>query len=154
MSFRRRISSLHAYGFLVWTAAISIGSGCSNPSQPGLIPVSGRVTLDGNRLPRGSVSFRPEEGRGGWDQPTGIISPDGQYVMFTNNQPGAPPGRYRVLLFASEAATATNGAAHPGLPKSLVPARYHDPQRTPLRLEVTPSAQPGAYDLELTSHAR
>ena len=42
--------------------------------------------------------------------------------------------------------------AHPGLPRSLVPQRYNDPQRTPFRVEVTPRSSAGAYNLEVSSH--
>ena len=127
-------------------------AGCATPVADGLVAVRGRVTLDGAPLPRGSVSFRGAPGGTNWDQPTGMIGADGQYVIFTNGREGAAPGKYRVVVFATDAANTPTGAAHPTLPRSLIPARYNDPQRSPLQLDVTSAAEPRAYDLELKSH--
>jgi hypothetical protein len=132
----------------VIVAGLLVSGGCGGRDL-GLVPVSGRVLLNGRPLPRGSVSFRPL-GADAWDQPTGSIT-DGQYTLYTNRQPGAAPGSYRVVVFATEAATSPDGAAHPGLPASLVPTRYNDAQRSPLTVDVTRQAGPTAYDLELTS---
>jgi hypothetical protein len=127
--------------------------GCSGPPQEVLYPVRGRISLDGRPLPRGAVSLRAESAKA-WHQPTGTIEPSGDYVIYTNRRPGAPPGSYRVVVMATEAAAKSSGAAHPGLPKSLVPVRYNQPQRSPLRLEVVAKPASKAYDLELTSHEK
>ena len=142
--------------FPMWSVFVAFSCallpGCAKPAPGGLIAVSGRVTLDGQPLPTGSVSLRAESGPKSWDQPTGTIASDGRYVIYTNGHAGAAPGTYRVALFASEAVKTSTGAAHPGLPKSLIPARYNDPGRSPLRLDVKSQSPPGAYDLELTRH--
>src|SRR4051812_3459661 len=65
-------------------------------------PVRGKITLDGQPLPRGSVTLRPETPQAG-HQPTGMIEPAGEYVVYTNRRAGAPPGSYKVVVFATEA---------------------------------------------------
>jgi len=125
--------------------------GCEGEPQDLLYPVRGRITFDGRPLPRGSVTLRPES-NASWHQPTGIIEPAGEYVIYTNRRAGAPPGSYKVVVFATEAATNSSGAPHPALPTSIVPARYNLSEQTPLRLDVVAQPASKAYDLELTSH--
>jgi len=135
----------------LFVVAIVFSSGCSEPAPTNLVPVEGRVTFDGKPLASGSVSLRPES-RETWDQPTGAISgADGHYAVYTNGQRGALPGKYRVVIFASESIKTSTGAAHPGMPKSLIPKRYNDPQSTPLRIVVSRSPEASAYDLEIVS---
>lgn len=131
------------------TAGIAGLSGCSEAPKSNLVPVEGRVTLDGKPLASGSVSLRPES-KGTWDQPTGAIA-EGRYTIYTNGQRGAPPGAYRAVVFATESARTPSGAAHPGMPKSVIPKRYNDPQSTPLEVVVAPTAGTSSYDLEIAS---
>jgi len=126
--------------------------GCGGTNDA-LSPVRGRITLDGQPLPRGSVSLRPVSA-GSTHQPTGMIEPAGEFVIYTNGRAGALPGQYHVVVFATEGTTAADGAARPGLPKSLIPTRYNQPDQTPLLLEVVTPGVAKSYDLELTSHAR
>jgi hypothetical protein len=126
-------------------------SSCGKHEAETLLPVRGRILLDGKPVTRGSVSLRPE-GTKTWDQPTGMIGSNGEYVVYTSGREGVPPGKYRVVVFVTDARESSSGAAHPGLPRSLIPERYNDPQQTPFHVEVTPHPSPGAYDLELTSH--
>lgn len=125
-------------------------AGCQN-SADNLVFVAGHITLDGQPLPRGSVSLRPLVEGTNWEHPTGLIS-EGRFEVFTRGQRGAPPGEYRVVVFATEEAT-MNGA-HPGMPRSLIPPRYNDPQQTPIRWQVKPQSPPDAFNLELVSHER
>lgn len=127
--------------------------GCHRQPQEVFYPVRGKITLDGKPLPRGSVTLRPETQEAG-HQPTGMIEPAGEYVVYTNRRAGAPPGSYKVVVFATEAAASAGGAAHPGLPLSLVPVRYNRPEETPLRLDVVAKPAAGVYNLELISHEK
>lgn len=127
--------------------------GCRQPPQEVFYPVRGKITLDGQPLPRGSVTLRSESQPAG-HQPTGLIGPPGEFVVYTSRRAGAPPGSYRVVVFATEAAAGAAGTAHPGLPKSLIPARYNRPEQTPLRLEVAAAPAATSYTLELTSHEK
>jgi hypothetical protein len=128
--------------------ALLVAHGCHWQPQESFYPVRGRITLDGQPLPRGSVTLRPEDNATG-HQPTGMIPSPGEYVVYTNRKLGAPLGKYKVTVFATEAATDPSGAPHPGLPKSLVSTRYNSPHDTPLRLEVVAQPAAHAYDLEL-----
>jgi hypothetical protein len=83
-----------------------------------------------------------------------MVEPAGRYVVYTNGRAGAPPGIYRVVVFASEATTSADGVARPSMPKSLVPNCYNQPDQTPLRLEVVAPLATNSYDLELSSHEK
>ncbi len=138
-----------------WIAGLILGLvglvGCPAPGPP-FVSITGHVTHKGKPLPHGTVSLRPVTA-GLWDQPTGSIEQDGKYIIYTNGRAGAPPGDYVVLVMANEATSTEKTAAHPTLPRSILPARYGDPQRSPLRIQ----AQLGSatsFDLELTDESQ
>ena len=122
-------------------------AGCGeSESDSNLIPVSGKVTMDGKLLTTGgSVSYRESTGL---IQPTGQIESDGTYTLVHNRQVGAPPGSYRVVVFAWEPKEET--ARHGGLPRLIINQKYTNPSTTPLRVEVKENASPGDYDLTVT----
>ena len=129
-------------------AAVLGLAGCADPVGQPLTPVVGKVTLDGKALTTGNVSFRPDtiSGNNNAAEPYGEIGPDGTYKMFTSNRPGAPVGKYVVLVTASEAIDPSNPSA---TPKSLVNARYSDVGLRNILIEVTESPRDGQYDLKL-----
>ena len=129
-------------------SGIILAASCSQSPPSDLIPVTGRVHLDGQTLVSGSISFRPEA-RETWHQPTGSITAEGRYTIYTTSRAGAPPGRYRVVVFATEQSRSSE--AHPGMPKSIIPKRYNDPQSTPLQVVVSADQMTGAYDLDLVT---
>ncbi len=65
---------------------------CGCGGGPNLVPVSGKVTLDGQPAKEGSVSFVQEGG----PKPIGVgaLVLDGQYALSKTN--GLSPGKYRV----------------------------------------------------------
>lgn len=140
-----------AFLFVLGVSLLTSGIGCGSTGDPPLVVVRGRILLDGRPLPRGSVALRSDVPGNAGHQPTGMINRPGEYIVYTNGRAGAPAGTYRVTVFASEAAVSSTGAAHPGLPRSIIPIRYNQPQETPLRLKVAPQSLPAAYDLELKS---
>jgi hypothetical protein len=99
------------------------------------VPVSGKVTVAGKPLPRGSVSFRADTGRGNTAtaEPYGEIQPDGTYTLYTGKKRGAPVGKYVVLVAATEDVDPKNPSA---TPKSLVDPRYADPDKPILQVDV------------------
>ena len=119
--------------------------GCGAPASD-LVPVSGKVTLEGRRLRHGTVSYRPGEIT--LPQATGALDGEGRYRLFTGGELGAPAGEYKVVVFAYD--QPTQGAGNAGLPKSVISERYHQGETTPLTREVRKDAPQGAYDLELT----
>jgi hypothetical protein len=123
-------------------------AGCGGSTSK-LVPVVGKVTVDGKPLTTGSVSFRPEKGSANSEQPGGEIDEEGTYRLFTAGKEGAPPGRYRVLVVAVDPNDLKKKFPY-GKRTSYVNQKYTDPKTTDVTVEVTPSPAPGAYDLKLT----
>jgi hypothetical protein len=121
--------------------------GCGDSSSK-LVPVSGKVTVDGQPLTTGSVSFRPEKGVSA-QEPGGEIDEDGTYTLYTDGKQGAPPGRYRVLVVAVDPNDLKKKFPY-GKRTSFVNPKYSDLKKTDLVVEVKQSAAPGAYDLKLS----
>ena len=141
--------SITKYLVAAVASQLMIAAGCRKPPALELVPVVGKVTLAGRPLPGGAVSLRPEQGSAAGHHPTGRIEPGGIFTIFTSKQPGCPPGTYKVLVFATADALDKPGAAHPGLPKSIVPKQYGQLETTPLVLEVAADRDAGSYDLKL-----
>lgn len=131
--------------FLCLLAAGSL-AGCGGDNLD-LLPVSGRVFYDGQPLTTGTVSFHPLGATG--HVPTGVIDKEGRYTLSTAYQPGAPPGRYKAVIHATEPTLQAPGKASPGLPKSIIPDRYNQGATSPFEFEVKPDAPEDAYDLRL-----
>ena len=123
--------------------------GCG--SSEVFIPVEGRITLDGVPLANGAISFRPDAtgGNASLHQPTGAIEADGTYQLFVGRRAGAPPGSYKVVVFANEPTVHDPRSVHPGMPKTLIDRRYNAPQTTPLSAEITPQMQSASFDFDL-----
>ena len=148
------VTCLSGVGIVAWyvctacaVLVVVTSLGCrSKEAGPTLIPVSGIVKLNGQVLPQGSVSFRDSSGL---IQPYGEIGPDGKYELFlTPTQKGAPPGKYKVVVFASEAPE--EATRHNRLPVLIVNRRYLDAKTTPFSTEIKNDAPPGSYDFSLT----
>lgn len=133
---------------LLGVALALLTGGCGE--GPRFEPVRGRVIVAGKPLTAGSVSFRPDVARGNTSQhhPTGAIDADGNFELYTAGKKGAPPGWYKVLVFAD--ANASSGrAVHPSPPKWLTSAKYTDVATTDLAVEVVVNPEPDRYDLKL-----
>lgn len=130
-------------------AGLAMMVGCGD-SGSNLVPVVGKVTVDGQPLTTGTgnVSFRPDKGNPNRQEPYGSIDPEGTYRLVTAGKEGAPPGRYRVLVTDMEPIDPKNPFPYPKR-KTHVNLKYNDPKTTDLVIEVVPSPAPGAYDLRL-----
>ena len=116
------------------------------------VPVSGTVTLDGQPLNGGILSFSPDTAKGNTNQITGN-SPvkEGHYELQTtavnrgDTGPGVPPGWYKVFLKTPNLATKK-------MPQSPVEVndKYKSVETTPLSVEVKDNPEPGAYDFKMT----
>jgi hypothetical protein len=127
-------------------------AGCGRDDGLGkLVPVSGRVLVDGKSLTAGHVSFRPDADRGNQSPhyPTGAIDSSGTYTLYTANRAGAPPGAYRIVIFAQDIPYGNSKQATTPITKALVNSKYADAKTTDLTVEVSESAAPGTYDLNL-----
>ena len=137
-----RLISMFLFGFLGATLA-----GCGQGA--GLVPVTGKVTVDGKPLGTGSVTFHPDTAKGNTapQLAAGEIDAQGNYKLVSGAREGAPPGWYKVTVTAQEPADAKNPYAPP---KSIVNPRFGDVQTSGLTVQVVGNPAPGAYDLSVT----
>jgi hypothetical protein len=131
-------------------------AGCSEGNRLGTVPVAGKVTYKGQPVPGATISFIPDgDGR----PATAITAADGVYQLITLDAPGAMPGHYSVLVRKSDiAADSTKPVTMeealklnnrpPPAPKELLPAKYADAAKTPLKFEVK-KGQTNTFDLPL-----
>ena len=126
-------------------ALVAMAGGCGSDR---LVPVKGKVTVDGAPLTTGSLVFKPDAAKGNASKfdSSSEISADGSYSLYTRQKEGAPPGWYKVSVVAQ-------GPANPADPysaqKSLIAERYNNPEASGLEVEVTASPPAGGYDLKL-----
>jgi hypothetical protein len=143
-------------------AALAV-SGCSGGSAK-LVPVKGKITLDGSPLKAGAVAFLPDAAKGNKSTAggSGTIKEDGEYELFNGGKPGCPLGWYKVTVTANapmgspggQVADPTKGgggvAPLGGGQSAQINAKFGDATTTDLSVEVVASPAPGAYDLKVT----
>jgi hypothetical protein len=139
-------------------AVLLLISGCSGVSGiSGTVPVSGKVTYKDQAVAGATVSFL---GAGEARPATAITAADGTYKLMTLDAVGAMPGQYTVVVDKTEIppeltkSQSMDEAAAEGnkplpQPKKLLPAKYGDPAKTPLKFEVK-TGQSNSFDLVLT----
>ena len=120
---------------------LSTASGCGGHGAS----VSGKVTLNGTPLSRGTVSFFPTSGGAA---ATGTVQTDGNYMITTGRDEGLKPGDYVATVFANEAIP--DGGPEI-VPKVLTPEIYGDKSTSPLKFTV--AAGNNRIDLPLTGEA-
>ncbi len=115
-------------------------AGCSPPP----VPVSGKVTVGGEPLKTGTVTFFADAGNPTKAEPRGQIKEDGTYEVQTDGKPGAPPGTYKVIVIASGPPADSKDPYAKG--PLLVNKKYISEKTSDLKVTV-PSPN---YDLTLT----
>jgi uncharacterized membrane protein len=135
--------------FCLLTAVLSIG--CSKAGRDkGTVPVSGKVTYNGQLVEGATVTFVS-------DQPVapgaGMTATDGTYSLRVK------PGNYTVTVFKLSVPVDTcelsmeeamaNADKPQAEPKELLPAKYKSAAESPLKFEVKPSGTI-AFDLSLS----
>lgn len=126
-------------------------AGCGKGSGRKVVPVSGRVTIDGKPAPNIAVVFQPvaggkeEAGVGS----TGVTDAQGRFTLTltgTEKRPGAVVGRHRVTFSGAAAPRAETDDSAQASPPDPVPARYRE---KPLEFEVPPGGTDQAnFNLE------
>ena len=141
-----QVARLSRARFVICMTLAALPAGCGSSGAGRLVPVAGKVTLDGKPLATGSLVFKPDAAKGnaGQLEPSGTLAGDGSYALFTKEKPGAPVGWYKVGVVAQQASP-----NDPYLMKSLVPERYNDAESSGLAVEVVASPAANAYDLKL-----
>jgi hypothetical protein len=119
-------------------------SGCGNsidtrPALGTLVPVQGRILMGGKPLSEGTVVFVAVDPRAAAWTPAGAIQADGTYTLATDGRPGAPVGKYRVMIKPGK-----------GSIKAMLQVnRKYTNNRSPLQVEVAENKAPGDYDFNL-----
>lgn len=143
--------------------------GCGD-RRPTLVPVHGRVTLDGKPLMQKAVQFVPDaETPGGGARAN--TDHDGKYTLLavcpgtTRDMPGAPAGSYRVVVtepmlpidLPAPQADDTRPAPAVSLSRSgaksssAIPPAYWKPGTTPLRVTVPEDGGELALDIQTSN---
>ena len=131
-----------ATGFL---AGVALHAGCSGPNAA---QVSGTVTLDGQPLTTGMVSFYPDGGNG--TPANGSIDASGRYSVSTGTDAGLAPGKYIAIVVATKDPPQPydkTGAEIPPIP--ITPGKYSSSTTSDLRFDVKPG--PNTIPLSLKS---
>src|SRR5262249_1109558 len=131
--------------------ALLLTAGCGSR---GVVPVSGRVTLDGKPAAGVHVGFQPvaTEGTknpgGGADS---VTDPDGRFTrrLVESGESGAFVGKHRVeITTRTEANNETDTRVKPPDPKTAIPAKYN--RNSDLTFDV-PAGGTDKADFTLTS---
>ncbi len=109
---------------------------------------SGNVTLDGNVVPRGTVSFSPT---GPGPAAYARIEEDGSYSVRTGREEGLPAGDYQVTVISNELSSVTQTAqgGPPPAGKPITPLWYRSKDSSGLMFTVEPGSN--EINLELKS---
>jgi Carboxypeptidase regulatory-like domain len=141
---------------LLLAAVTSIPFGCARQNSLGTVPVAGKVTHKGQPVEGATISFIPDgDGR----PATAISGAGGAYSLFTLDSSGAIPGSYTVVVRKMETTTQSTQPVSmeealklnnrpPPPPKELLPAKYSDATKSPLKFEVK-AGQSNTIDLTL-----
>jgi hypothetical protein len=130
-------------------AMVIVTVGCGRTRPEGLAAVSGKVNYRGKPLTSGTIVFVPDAERGtNGALARAEIQPDGSYHLKCGDASGTVPGWHRVTVTCVE-----DGGLAPGqilvVPRSVLPAKYQDPQLSGLSCEVKPGQEnPINFNLE------
>ncbi len=127
-------------GYLVASVLLAV-AGCGGPD---LAPVSGKITVGGQPVSRGSVTFMPDQDKGTSGKvAVGDIQADGSYSLQTfDSDDGALVGHHRVIVGGRGLEDAENMAPDPS-----IPPRYANPTQSGLTAEVKPGTNTIDFDL-------
>lgn len=130
---------------VAWLLLGPIGCG----GGPHLVPVRGKITVNGKPLTTGTLVLKPDRDKGNTSpfESAATINADGTYQVYTNYKAGAPVGAYKVGV---QAEVAINPGVEYPTYRSLIHKRYNDAATSGLTLNVVESPAPDAYDLKLT----
>jgi hypothetical protein len=142
---QRGLTRVLALGLSSILAGFLGGCGSEYDAHPLTVPVQGKVTYNGEPVPKGTITFQPDGGR----PAVGEIQPDGTYRLSTfGEKDGAIPGTHKVMIIANTG-DPTKMPSSPGYvpPKDLVPKKYGDLATS--NLEATVTKDKKSYDFDL-----
>lgn len=122
--------------------------GCEAKNELGRLPVSGKISLNGELLQKGTILFAPE-------QPSGVSSGtdivDGSYSIAEHQ--GLTPGTYVVRIYAAdeEGEDVEPQLPGPGIKtkRERIPPRYN--LRSELKLVVEATQDEAVFELDMES---
>jgi hypothetical protein len=131
-------------------ALLIVSPGCGS-GKPGIVPVSGTVTLDGGPMPaEGTVWFTAVESAPGFPMrpAVGDFGPDGKYQAKSwEPGDGLMPGKYKVWVACYKVPPTMGGPP----PVSHLPRKYAGTATSGLELTVESGSDPVTYDIDLAS---
>ncbi|MDA1012905.1 MAG: hypothetical protein O3A00_00460 [Planctomycetota bacterium] len=98
--------------------------GCSDESAVELVPVSGKITFNGQPLAKANVTFVPESKAEFAPTSSGTTDAAGVYKLEAPLGSGAMPGKHRVKISKYSEGSADAGDAG-GEPENEIPAKYN-----------------------------
>jgi len=128
-------------------------AGC-NKSGDALVPVSGRVLVDGKPAAGAAIVFHPVEAGNG-THPVGQTDANGEFRLTTiSSGDGAAPGEYRVTLTRYVSAPGKRGVEGEESPaRNLIPDKYARTESTPLSATIRPGGNdPVLIEITTTRH--
>jgi hypothetical protein len=132
---------------IVWAFA-----GCG-PARPQTVPVSGKVTFDGGRVPGpGRLYFTVAEPAEGFPSRPGIaaFSENGQFNVTTFvDGDGLMPGRYRIGIECWKVPPTMEGPPA----ESYLPVKYQSPLTTGWEITVEPKSPPVYIELDVLTES-
>lgn len=132
--------------FSATLAGLFVGCGSGEDPRPATVPVQGKVTYQGQPVPKGTITFQSASG----ESAVGEIQPDGTYTLSTfKEKDGAIPGAHKVMIVANTG-DPTKMPSSPGYvaPKELVPQKYASLDTSGLEATVSKDKKT-PYDFEL-----
>jgi hypothetical protein len=134
------------YRLLPVALMLLASAGCN---RSGLLKATGRLTYKGRPVPSTYLTFHPDDIH---KRPSHALTDDDGNFTVTNSRTevGLEPGRHTVSLRYFPSGPEELGQAPPKASRELkaVIARYGDPEKSPLHVEVTRSGQSLEINLE------
>ena len=117
--------------------------GCGSPSDVGF--VTGVVTLDGEPVQHGSVSFYPAGGRAS----VGGTKQDGSYeLIYTRSRKGALIGEHKVTIAQEKESSISDDEPAAEFKKANIPRKYTNEKTTDLTATVVQGNNVINFDLK------
>jgi hypothetical protein len=110
----------------------------ASAEKPKLVPVSGKIQIDGKALTQGFIVFMPKQGR----VSTGKINADGTFALTTFQEgDGALPGECKVAVHGYQ--------SKDGVTQYFVPKKYTEVETSGIMFHVNPS-EDNEFEINLT----